>query len=63
MVDKLNCWSSTYQPFTYAGFFSTTAFFAGFAGLDLPNDPLAILPFFVLMSPRPMLLYLEMKID
>jgi hypothetical protein len=34
-------------------FFS--AFFATFAGLDLPNDPLKIFPFFVFLSPLPMI--------
>ena len=46
----------------YTVFFSTAAvaFFAGLAGLDFPNEPLAILPFFVLISPRPMLVFLMM---
>jgi hypothetical protein len=37
-----------------AAFFGAAAFFTGFAGLDLPNDPLKILPFFVFLSPLPM---------
>ena len=31
------------------------AFFLTLAGLDFPKEALAILPFFVLMSPRPMI--------
>jgi hypothetical protein len=33
--------------------FGAAVFFAGLDGLDLPKDPLVILPFFVLISPRP----------
>jgi hypothetical protein len=29
---------------------------AGLAGLDFPKDPLKILPFFVFLSPLPMML-------
>lgn len=39
----------------YSAFFST-AFFAGLAGLALPNDPLNIFPFLVFLSPLPMLM-------
>ena len=31
------------------------SFFAGLAGLVLPNEPLKIFPFFVLISPRPII--------
>jgi len=34
--------------------FLAAAFFLGLAGLDLPKEALAILPFLVLISPRPM---------
>jgi hypothetical protein len=30
---------------------------AGLAGLDLPNEPLKILPFFVFLSPLPMMIF------
>ena len=37
--------------------FLATAFLTGFlAGLELPKEPLAILPFFVLISPRPIII-------
>jgi len=38
----------------YAFFFGAAAFLTGFAGLDLPNDPLKIFPFLVFLSPLPM---------
>ncbi len=37
----------------YAFFFA--AFFTTLAGLDFPNDPLKIFPFFVFLSPLPMI--------
>ena len=40
---------------TYA--FFSSAFFAGLAGLDLPNEPLKILPFLVFLSPLPMIIF------
>ena len=42
---------------TYA-FFLGAAFFLGLAGLDLPNDPWNIFPFFVFLSPLPILINL-----
>jgi hypothetical protein len=39
------------------------AFFLTRAGLDLPKEALAILPFFVLMSPRPIWLWLSLVDD
>ena len=47
-----------YAFFLAAFFFgaaAVAAFVTFFAGLDLPNDPLAIFPFLVLMSPRHMI--------
>ena len=40
----------------FAAAFLAAAFLAaaGFAGLDLPKEPLKIFPFFVFLSPRPM---------
>jgi hypothetical protein len=34
------------------------AFFAGFAGRDLPNEPCDLLPFAVFLSPLPMIIFL-----
>jgi hypothetical protein len=51
------------QPLNYFAFFSAVfsafgaaTFVAGFAALVFPKDPAKILPFFVLISPRPILL-------
>jgi hypothetical protein len=38
-------------------------FFAGFAGRLLPKEPLKILPFFVFLSPLPILISLNRLID
>jgi hypothetical protein len=53
---------SSEQPLNYFAFFSAAfsalgaaTFVAGFAALVFPKDPAKILPFFVLISPRPML--------
>jgi hypothetical protein len=37
----------------------TADFFAGFAGRLLPNDPLNIFPFFVFLSPLPIMITLN----
>jgi hypothetical protein len=41
-----------YFPFAAEG---GADFLAGFAGRDLPNDPLNIFPFLVFLSPLPMM--------
>jgi hypothetical protein len=40
-----------------AGLAAGADFLAGFAGRLLPNEPLNILPFFVFLSPLPMLIF------
>ena len=41
--------------FIYAFFLATTAFLAGLATLTFPKEPAKIFPFFVLISPRPII--------
>jgi hypothetical protein len=50
-----------YFPFFSAVFFAAAAFtdIADFAGLLFPKLPANVFPFFVLMSPRPMIEYVE----
>jgi hypothetical protein len=64
VIDKLNGIQSTYQfkrfknyAFFSAAFLAANAFTvaADFAGLVLPKLPANVFPFFVLMSPRPIL--------
>jgi len=44
-----------------AGLAAGADFLAGFAGRLLPNEPLNILPFFVFLSPLPMLIFFERR--
>jgi hypothetical protein len=43
----------SYAVFAAAAAALAAAAFAGLAGLDLPKEPLKILPFLVLISPLP----------
>jgi hypothetical protein len=48
----------TYQPGFLLSFFFT---FFGFAGLDFPKDPRKIFPFFVFLSPLPIIIFFDEK--